>query len=177
MPYTVYEHVHRFAAWAASTAARSSKASRFSVETGKAILEESGFDAAFLAATLPAPDEMEGRHREWRAAVIAAARNYGKQFSHGISAKLINVYLKSAYVVIGRQNEGSVAALHPPFDRLLLDGLKEADPDRRRAWTTLKNKGWSRWTSDDYETAVRFAKEERAGEPLWTIEEHWRGYQ
>lgn len=177
MPYTIYEHVHRFSVWAASTAARSSKVSRFDVETGKAILEGSEFDANFLAAGLPPGREIDARHREWRAAVITAAGNHGKDFSHGIAAKLINVYLKAAFVVIGRQLDEGVCALHPPFDRLLLDRLRAADPDRRRAWGILKNTGWSRWTSDEYETAVRLAKEERGGRPLWTIEEHWRGYQ
>jgi hypothetical protein len=45
------------------------------------------------------------------------------RFTHGIAAKLVNVYLKSVFVCGGRHDHPRVRALHPPIDSLLLDAL------------------------------------------------------
>ena len=47
MPYTIEEHHHRFAAWAASSSASASPLCRFKVSAGVAILEKSGFIPSF----------------------------------------------------------------------------------------------------------------------------------
>ena len=74
MSYTLEEHKHRFAAWAAGLAA-SVKGCRFSVERGKIILETSGLrNVASSTAHLPEPTETDDVHLQWRNAVINAAR-------------------------------------------------------------------------------------------------------
>ena len=52
MPYTIEEHSHRLAAWAACRAA-SVKGCRFEVKQGVEILEASGFTADFGVKDLP----------------------------------------------------------------------------------------------------------------------------
>lgn len=42
---------------------------------------------------------------------------------HGVGAKLINVYLRGAFVWAGHESHANVAALHPPIDSLLLEEL------------------------------------------------------
>lgn len=176
MAYSIHEHTHRFAVWTAGTAART-KGNRFKVKHAKEILEAAGFDARFLAKNPPKPGVVDQKHDKWREAVIAAAGQHGFNFTHGIAAKLINVYLKTAFVSLEGAGRESVDSLHPPFDSLLLKGLKKADKSRKKDWAVLAKKGWSKWDSNDYQRAVELGRQERANQPFWTIEEHWRGYQ
>jgi len=72
MPYSIEEHKHRFAAWAASRAA-SVNGCRFTVEQGKGILEKSGVnDVAKNLACLPNPEDFDEKHEEWRKKTIQA---------------------------------------------------------------------------------------------------------
>ena len=92
--YRIEEHSHRFAAWAAGRAA-SVKGCRFSVEQGREILEGCGFTAGFSTPEhLPVTSAIDERHREWRVRACTLAHAKGMKFTHGGSAKLINVYLK-----------------------------------------------------------------------------------
>lgn len=179
MPYTIEEHKHRYTAWAASRAA-STKTCRFSVQQGKSIIEATGIQE-FLAdpALLPLPDEIDFQHRAWRAAAIQSANGMGLgDFSHGIAAKLINVYLKGAFVCAGHQMHANVAALHPPIDSLLLDELYEGRVGgQRETWATARKLRWSKFNSEQYESVIFGIRAAMGESPLWHIERHWRGYQ
>ena len=51
---------------------------------------------------LPTPDCIDLSHKEWREkAILSAKRMNLIGFGHGIAAKLINVYLKGAFVCAG----------------------------------------------------------------------------
>ena len=119
-PYSIERHKHRFAAWAASRAA-SVKGYRFPVEKGRKILEECGFDENFSTPEqLPVSKEvMNQEHRRWREKIIQASKNNELSgFSHGVAAKLINVYLKCRFVCGGYHAHESVGNLHPPIDEV-----------------------------------------------------------
>lgn len=179
MPYTIDEHKHRFAAWAAARAA-SVNGCRFSVEKGKSILEASGVHRLLVAAaSLPPPHLIDTTHRKWRDTVIDSAQSEGLNFSHGVAAKLINVYLKAGFVCGGQHNDVRVQALHPPIDRVLLAELSAHNVGGfRRAWNEARGIGWSNFTSKQYEKVImniRTALGNNA--PLWEIEQYWRGYQ
>ncbi|MFZ0254059.1 MAG: hypothetical protein WAN46_00075, partial [Gammaproteobacteria bacterium] len=124
MTYSIDEHRHRFAAWAAGRAA-SVKGCRFTVKKAKDILESVGLRA--LVSTpknLPYPECFDAEHRAWRQKIIERAGE--PRFTHGIAAKLINVYLKSAFVCGGYHEHPRVRAIHPPIDGLLLRELSES---------------------------------------------------
>src|SRR4051812_44966887 len=100
--YSINEHKHRLAAWAAATAARASSLCRFNVQKAVEILESAGFDEGFATPEmLPAPGRIDAKHRAWRERVIREARQRKIKFTHGVAAKLINVYLKVRFVVGG----------------------------------------------------------------------------
>ncbi len=123
MPYTIEEHKHRFAAWAAGRAANVNGC-RFTVEQGKNILEKAGLnDVANSIDNLHTPDAFDRMHKEWRNNVIKAAQTHGLTFTHGVAAKLINIYLKSIYVCGNDYNDKKVKVIHPPIDSVLLDAL------------------------------------------------------
>ena len=178
--YTIEEHKHRLASWAAASAAASSPLCRFEVRKGVAILEASGFNACFSSPEqLPACDQRDAVHRNWRKAVIDAAREDGLVFSHGIAAKLINCYLKARFVCGGFHDDDRVKALHPPVDEVLLKELADKDVGgHAKVWRAFRNKRWSKFDSETYEGVVALIRESLLpDEDLWKIEKYWKGHQ
>ena len=179
MPYSIHEHKHRFSTWAAGRAA-TVNGCRFSVEQAKAVLENANLKPLLAGPEqLPDPSRIDARHREWRKAVIAAANDQGLNFTHGVAAKLINIYLKAGFVCAGYDTDLRVRALHPPIDSLLLDELYRRNVGGLRAeWSRARTTRWSKFSSDDYErviASIRMALGKDAA--LWQIEQYWRGYQ
>src|SRR6266478_2661984 len=85
MPYTIEEHQHRLAAWAASRAA-SVKGCRFNVRQGLTILEACRFNPGLsILKHLPHPSEIDRTHKKWRDAIIKAAKKQKKKFTHGVA--------------------------------------------------------------------------------------------
>jgi hypothetical protein len=153
---------------------------RFSVEQAKVILEGANLKQLLLGpGQLPAPLNIDATHREWRKAVIAAAKSQGLGFTHGVAAKLINIYLKAGLVCGGHDSDPRVQALHPPIDSLLLDELYHQDlGGLRREWSKARVTRWSNFTSDQYENIIASIRAALGKSvPLWEIEQYWRGYQ
>lgn len=179
MAYSINDHKHRVAAWGAATAARASKLCRFSVMDGRQILEAAGFTALFTVANLPVPNQLDKRHTAWRHTVITEAAKMNLTFTHGVAAKLINSYLKNRFVCGGHHTDKRVKALHPPIDAVLLHALAEANfRDRAQEWRKFHDLRWSKFDSDTYQAVIDLIRGSlSASEPLWKIEQHWRGYQ
>ncbi len=175
IPYTICLHNHRFAAWAASRAASGRRCS-FSVELGRELLEKcSGLTRATEPDQLPPKAIFDIVHKRWRLAVVEAAKAQSKPFTHGIAAKLINVYLKSRFVCGGFHAQDSVRFLHPPIDSSLLKTLAELNfGGYGKAWIEHP---WTTLDSEQYEHLIALIRESLRGEPLWKIEEYWKGYQ
>jgi hypothetical protein len=178
--YSIIEHKHRFAAWASGRAANV-KNHRFTVEQGKKIIEESGLNQiATSIDNLPEPEEFDEVHCRLRELVIQASANIlNKHFTHGVAAKLINVYLKSIFVCGYQYDNQKVKAIHPPIDSVLLDALHNEDVgELKKDWQVLRKRRWSNFNSDEYESAIYAIKKvlpKEAG--LWQIEYYWRGFQ
>lgn len=175
--YSIEEHKHRLAAWAAATAAR--QGCRFKVEVGRNIIEQAKLNLLLSSPeNLPLPESTDACHREWRERVIVAAETHDLIFTHGVAAKLINCYLKTAFVCGGFHEHLRVKVLHPPIDRLLLGELARKNIGGfSNHWALAKQKGWSNFDSDMYELVISLIKKAMGDEPLWKIEEHWKGNQ
>lgn len=179
--YTIQDHKHRFSAWAAGRAA-SVKDNRFTVQMAEAILTRAKLHHLLIGPdALPEPHHIDPTHRNWRMDVIAAAAAVGHrgEFTHGVAAKLINVYLKAAFVCGGFETDPRVEALHPPIDELLLKQCHCDDVGELKVeWGRFRKLRWSKLGSDDYEAVIACIRQSLGeGVPLWKIEEHWRGYQ
>lgn len=176
--YDIEQHRHLFAAWAAGRAA-SVPGGRFSVAEGRYILEACGFVSALSSPNqLPQSSTIDDHHRRWRGDATDCAAALGLQLSHGIAAKLINVYLKARFVAAGHHDHPNVAALHPPVDRLLLQELAKSDfAGRARYWRQTSRSAWSKMCSDQYECLIKEIRSGLHGAPLWQIEEFWKGSQ
>lgn len=175
--YNIDLHTHRFATWAAGRAA-SVKGARFSVKEGKRWLETAGFKETLKVVSLPVPSEIDMTHRVWRKDIIKYAAEDEKILPHGQAAKLINTYLKARFVCGGFANHPSVAALHPPIDRVLLNRLiKKNFADQKAKWRKARDTGWSKLCETEYEQLIDALRLAVKDEPFWTIEEHWQGHQ
>jgi hypothetical protein len=178
MKYSAQEHIHRYSAWAASRAA-SVKNCRFSVQVGKQILELAELNH-FVAnpEKLPVPSEIDKVHKQWRLQVIEAAKAENLTFTHGVAAKLINVYLKGSIVCGGHHHHPKVEALHPPIDAVLLKTLKEKDVGSLgEAWHLAEKIRWSKFDSPQYESVISNIRQVMQDEPMWAIEKYWQGHQ
>jgi hypothetical protein len=147
------------------------------VERVRAALEAAGLNKLLDSPDkLPAPVEMDSKHAEWRKAVRKAL---GNEATDGIAAKLINVYLKIAFVCGGHHAHPRVAALHPPIDRLLLDELVKLTRGHplHQEFLTAKKVCWTKFTPTQYEKVIAAIRSYLGDQPLWTIEEHWPGNQ
>jgi hypothetical protein len=172
--YSIHEHTHHFAAWAAGRAASTSTL-RMSVDKGRRLLEAVGFAADFATPDLlPDPSTIDTEHRRWRASTMI----HSAKLTEGIAAKLINVYLKARFVCGGFADHPSVTALHPPIDRLLLNELGRRDfAGQGRFWRRASQDGWSTFDGPRYEEVIDRIRAGLDGKPMWMIESHWRGHQ
>ncbi len=179
MTYTIEEHKHRYAAWAAGRAA-STKTCRFEVQIGKEILEEIGLDKLLSSPdNLPPLESIDLEHRFWRQNAIIAAEKRGLVgFGHGVAAKLINVYLKGAFVCAGHEGHPKVEGLHPPVDSLLLDELYVNNVGGLKSdWLLARKLRWSKFNSQQYEAVIQSIRTAMQDKPLWQVESYWRGFQ
>jgi hypothetical protein len=178
MSYSINEHSHRFSAWAASRAASASPLCRFEVSLGVKALEECGFDQRFTIDDLPAPEQIDLAHLEWRNRIIKSKHLGVKHPSHGVAAKLINIYLKGRFVCGGFHNDDRVKALHPPIDSILLKELQDKNVGGyKNEWKKYREKRWSNFSSEDYEKVIQLIDQVSDGEPLWMIEKYWNGFR
>ena len=180
MTYTIEAHKHRFSAWAAGRAA-SVNGCRFKVKQGKEIIEAVKLNlVAKTIDNLPQPNDFDNQHRKWRNRIIdTASQKFQLPFTHGVAAKLINIYLKSIFVCSVDNEDPRIKVIHPPIDRVLLNNLYKNNFGMQDSeWKTAKMIGWSKLNSEQYESlisAIRQALPACSG--LWQIEEYWQGFQ
>jgi len=184
--YTEQEHRHRYASWCASTAASRSPLCRFKVKQGKELIGQSGLQKwGENWSKLPSKKTFDDEHKEMRDELVNNSKAIGiKGFTHGVAAKLINVYLKTIYQTspckLSPAEEGKKNALHPPVDDVLMQALikkykEEGNKGAEESWRGLRSARWSKFGSGQYEKAIKLVREET--DELWKIEEYFKGYQ
>lgn len=190
--YSIEEHKHRFACWAASRAASASSVCRFRVEEGVKILEGCGFNPHTAEVDeLPEPEKFDEWHQKWCEKAVNLDKDkevkVAGELTYGVAAKLINCYLKARFVC-GSDHEDEkvkkiVKVIHPPIDSILLKSLVKNSPDFGKFYKKLKNKAWSNFEEPDYTSVINKIKEiddlEYLGhrESLWKIEYYWQGHR
>jgi len=178
MNYCINQHTHLYAAWAASRGA-SVMGCRFRVEQGRELLESCGFTPSVSRPKqLPNLKSIDESHKTWRQQMIKAARQHNLKMTHGVAAKLINLYLKCRFVCGGYHDHPRVRNLHPPIDSVMLKALAKANVGGFETdWKKLQDQKWSKLNSTQYEKAIQLIRHCMDDEPLWKIEEYWQGNQ
>ncbi|WP_439182644.1 hypothetical protein [Carboxylicivirga taeanensis] len=117
-------------------------------------------------------------HREWRDEIIAYAKEESIPFTHGVSTKLINVYLKSIIICGGFYKHPNSKFIHPPIDSVLLKELAAKNFNgKAKFWRDSNKTAWSNFNSEEYEQVIKEIRNGIGEKPLWTIEEFWKGHQ
>lgn len=180
MPYTIAEHKHRFSAWAAARAASTSKKCKFKVKEGKRILEDIGLDANFTVHQIPATaKDFDAFHKELRDSAVIASNNL-VGFSHGVAAKLLNIYFKARFVCACDEHNARILNIHPPIDRVLLDELIKKRIGNTELWKEVNSPrvgGWSGMASAKYQEVINEIRKCCNEKAFWEIEKHWVGHQ
>ena len=174
--YTLSEHRHRFAVWAA---ARASQRGFTKVQKLRKALEKSG-----IREVLAAPEtrhlsaaEFDSLHRKWCSSIRLTLIEDGadkESATFGRAAKLVAVYLKAIVIMSSDYDSSLGRNLHPPIDRILLQALAKSDRIKSAHqaewglinWTDLNE---SRYTNLIHQ--LRGVLPPNA--PFWTIEEYW----
>lgn len=190
MSYTLKEHKHRLAYWAASNAAhRHTKG--LNIENGKKLIEKINLHT-YIDSPDTLPQDLDKAHAKWRNVLVQFSEELHCSYkvkikkdeeivyngiSHGTAAKLINVYLKVILTCGGYENHEKVKQLHPPIDSLLLESLLDSEyKEILKKGEINKNTRWTKLTSDKYENIIKIIKDiqKKNNEPLWMIEKYWR---
>ncbi len=173
MTYTIFEHRHNFAAWAAGRAS-SRGITNATVENLKCALKYSGL-LQFCKNIPDGFDDVEALsmlHNQWCEAVAKhLAQKHECKFSYGRAAKLVNVYLKSMIVMVEPSSPIS-AILHPPIDAVLLKALAKKFDNKQ-----LGELNWTEFSKEEYLETIETLKALNGNKPFWQIEEYWIGYQ
>lgn len=171
MPYSIEEHIHRYATW---TAARAQRAFATN-EIMRAAINQTTL-REFTKKSSCSRDEFDNFHGEW---VGQLNEFFNHKNEYGRYAKIIAIYLKSA-VVLPKNGEGELCSvIHPPVDRILLDNLLnpkeellqeriEFSKDER---TFLRSIRWTLMTEDVYWKLVEMLREKTGF--TWELERFW----
>lgn len=175
MNYDIKEHKHRYAAWAASRAS-SVKGCRFKVRQGGMIIKH--LNLTDCPEKLPEPCKFDSFHRSLRESAISKSKELGLNFTHGVAAKLINIYMKTIFICGGHSEHDKTKSIHPPIDALLLKALHQKNIGGLKAeWREAIKIRWSKFNSEQYEKVIKNIRAALNGESLWKIEEYWQGYR
>ena len=182
MNYDIKEHKHRYAAWAASRAS-SVKGCRFKVRQGGMIIKHIGLnDLIDCPDNLPDASKFDNFHEELRKQAISKSKELGLNFTHGVAAKLINIYMKTIFICGGYSGHAETQSIHSPIDSLLLKALYQENIgglEAKAKWHEANKIRWSKFNSNQYEEVIKNIRvvQNQNGEPLWKIEKHWQGYR
>lgn len=179
MKYNIKDHIHLYSSWAASRAS-SVKNNRFTVQNGQAILNQSTIKSFIQNPDgLPTSDKYDQVHCLWRNELIGISQNIlSKPFTHGVAAKMINIYLKSVIICGGYYNHEKAKEVHPPIDSVLLKELASKNFNgKAKFWRKANKIAWSNFTSEEYQNVINEIRLGLEGKALWRIEEYWKGYR
>jgi hypothetical protein len=163
--YSIGEHRHRFASWAAARAAgrgqKDWKAGRV-----QAAIEGLPTLRAIADGVDNLPDsqsEFDLAHSDWCNALAAKL-----QVKFGRAAKIIAIYLKALTCGLSPVEETRIGFVYPPVDRILLTSL----PPNFRSMLA-PDLAWSRMTEAQHRAVIDVLRKV-AGQQFWEVERYWK---
>jgi hypothetical protein len=172
--YTIEEHRHRYAAWAAAAASRRGFADNASIVS---VLDSSSLRRSLVDSPRNWPKtatEYDKFHKREARGLIRKFKNAGyPNVTYGRVAKMIAIYVKTI-VVMGVHHRSPMARVaHPPIDRILLQVLSRIPLAnslrklcRKTAWTKLDEKRY-------FELISELRLSGPAEPAFWQLERHW----
>jgi hypothetical protein len=176
MEYSIMEHRHRFAVWAAARASQR-KWKGASVDILGEALGHCGIVKFVRRAEVENLDREHFRelHRAWCRSVADYLTQRGvKDATFGRAAKLVAVYLKSMIVLGPASGTDLARVAYPPVDRILLQGVANClgvDSIHKQAW---RKANWTQLSEEQYYCLIdQLRATLAASEPFWVLEKFW----
>lgn len=173
-PYTLFEHRHRFAVWAAARAAQrgftSIKNLRFALENTD--IKEFSWNPISLQTD---ESTFKTKHRIWCQSICDTLKEIRVQnVTFGRAAKLVAVYLKSMMLTPANSKYSLAKVIHPPIDRILLHTLARQPDIDKNTRNTFKAINWTALDEKGYRALVKkLRKIPKPNAPFWTLEKYW----
>ena len=184
--YTYEKHRFRFAAWAAGNATR--RGISLTAKDAHNILKATDFSGLAKKGVewLPDPEDFDAKHRIWCEKICKKAKLLEiSGWSHGRSAKLINVFIKDLMPpnleFLPAEEKAKWYAVHPPIDRKVLENMKEEKVGGPAFWSPFP--AWTTFEANEYQSLIDMIREDlrtrlvlAPGDPvpLWKNEQHWK---
>jgi len=170
--YTIEEHTHRFAVWTSARAASKSRLKNSEVQN----LMESIKLRQRVEMLRNEPLLNDEYYHNWifelgtklviDAKLIAETDFKRDQFTFGVAAKIISIYIKTAEVLptCGKSNLSAIA--YPPIDGILIRNFNAANNMSLRT-------AWSKFEWEDYKQVILAIRDRYPGVPMWQVESLW----
>lgn len=189
--YTSIDHIHNYASWTAAAASRMAFPKKLKIKNTDIIalinkldlIEAIKDNSKLLCLSAREFDHWHAGKRVLMSETVDSSINT----YHGLFAKIINIYLKTA-LLCNLDNLNRAINIHPPLDGfLLVKWKKETKNNKTRVFieelpsqyrdlngVSLKVPVWSKFSSKEYENLIRLARDDLGEkEPLWKLEHFW----
>jgi hypothetical protein len=175
--YSLADHQHRFGAWAAARATQRGLANLRTSTISDALVDCGVVAVVDTAVNWPTTAKVfDTAHRGWCRAMLSGLLSHGiDKASYGHAAKAIAIYLKLRVVVGGHHKHAFAKVIHPPIDRILLQGLakyvRAKDPVFAKQ---LRTTTWTSLTPAKYDDLITHLRSAGLDQPaFWWIEQFW----
>lgn len=165
--YTIEDHIHNYAVWAAARAVQRNFTDTKSIQAAIDKTELKTFVDCNREMTNDLFDEF---HCATARKIIDFLSFKNIDTTYGRAAKIIAIYLKTAVII--RYSQCSIAKIaHPPIDNILLTRLNKAHPDMGLCGI--------KWTQLDEKSYFNIINKLRTLnlDCFWQIEEYWTPVQ
>ena len=175
MGYTIDEHRHRFATWAA---ARAMQRGLYKTQEIAYAIDHCGIMSVVKNRpqwpnSIDVVDRVQKRlcNRFIRELTLYSH----KEPTYGRAAKVVAVYFKVAIVLGGFESTQFGKLLNPPIDRLLLHALMKHSDCNEGFIHKWKNVSWTKLDDRQYFSLVNDLRRLSSNEaPFWRIERFWQ---
>lgn len=157
---------HEFAVW---TAARASQRAFTTSKIIKQAINGSDLNLCKTDFNFDSQIEFDKWHKRICHSLMRSLKKAldDKKVTYGRVAKIVNVYLKTAYIIPNKGRSELTKYIHPPIDRVLLKNLIKEFPD-----IGIKKISWTLFTENDYTDIIDRIKNLKL-EHLWEVEKYW----
>lgn len=173
MKYSVFEHRHRFATWAAARASQRGYATSMeliSALEGQTDLREycQSFYQRPNKFNRISARQFDSLHIAWSNSMAGHLKSI-RGTTYGRMAKMINIYLKCMVVLVKPSSDLS-KVIHPPIDRILLCNIAKSN-EHLKHFDSIK---WTQLNQNDYYDLINQLRQNFSYNYFWEIENFWK---
>jgi len=161
------EYNHEFAIW---TAARASQRAFTTTQIIKDAINESDLNLMNIDFNFDSQSKFDAWHDIICKKLTRSLKKTApvEKVTYGRVAKIVNIYLKTAYIIPNKGKGRSTKFIHPPIDRILLKNLKIKFPE-----IGIVKISWTLFEEKDYKDIIERIKKLNF-ESLWEVEKYWK---